>query len=129
MEKEKYYKYLFLLSACYNILNALIFIIISLLKDPAIFTMFGVLMPNSMVWLQLSLLLILILGLGYIIVAMDISQNHGLVIIGAISKVVFCIITIIYLALGEVGIMVVLLGGVDILFVCLFVEFLLRYNK
>ena len=129
MDKEKYYKYLFLLSACYNILNALIFIIVSLLKDPAIFAMFGVLMPNSMVWLQLSLLLILILGLGYIIVAMDISQNHGLVIIGGISKVVFFIITLIYFVLSEVGIMVVLLGGVDILFVCLFAEFLLKYNK
>ena len=129
MDKEKYYKYMFLVSACYNILNSLIFIIISIGKDAAIFAAFGVLLPNSMVWLQLSLLLILILGLGYIIVAMDLSQNHGLVIIGGISKVVFCIITIIYLALGEVGIMVVLLGGVDIIFVCLFVEFLLKYNK
>ncbi len=129
MDKEKYYKYLFLLAACYNILNALIFIVVSLLKDPAIFTLFGVLMPNSMIWLQLSLLLILILGLGYIIVSMDLSQNHGLVIIGGISKVVFFIITLIYFVLGEVGIMVVLLGGVDILFVCLFAEFLLKYNK
>jgi len=82
-----------------------------------------------MIWLQLSLLLILILGLGYIIVAMDISQNHGLVIIGGISKVVFFIITVIYLGLSEVGIMVVLLGGVDILFVCLFTEFLVKYDK
>ena len=129
MDKEKYYKYLFLLAACYNILNALIFIIVSLLKDPAIFILFGVLMPNSMAWLQLSLLLILIFGIGYIIVAMDISQNHGIVIIGGISKVVFFIITVIYLGLSEVGIMVVLLGGVDILFVCLFAEFLLKYNK
>ena len=129
MDKEKYYKYVFLVAACYNILNGLIFIIISLLKDAAIFTTFGVPMPNSMIWLQLSLLLILILGLGYVIVAMDISQNHGLVIIGGISKVVFFIITLIYFGLSEVGIMVVLLGGVDILFVCLFTEFLLKYNK
>jgi len=99
------------------------------LKDAAIFTTFGVPMPNSMLWLQLSLLLILLLGLGYIIVAMDISQNHGLVIIGGISKVVFFIITLIYFGLSEVGVMVVLLGGVDILFVCLFTEFLLKYNK
>jgi len=96
MDKEKYYKYLFLLAACYNILNALIFIVVSLLKDPAIFTLFGVLMPNSMVWLQLSLLFILIFGIGYLIVAMDLSQNHGIVITGGMAKVVFFIITIIH---------------------------------
>ena len=129
MDKEKYYKYMFLFSACYNILNSLIFIIISIGKDASIFAAFGVIMPNSMIWLQISLLLILILGLGYIIVAMDLSQNHGLVIIGGISKVMFCIVTIIYFALEEIGLMVVLLGGLDILFVCLFIEFLLKYNK
>lgn len=129
MDKEKYYKILFLSASIYNILTSLIFIIVSILKEATIFTAFGVPMPNSMVWLQLSLLLILILGLGYIIVAMDISQNHGLVIIGGISKVVFFIITLIYLGLSEVGIMVVLLGGVDILFVCLFAEFLVKYGK
>jgi len=129
MDKEKYYKIMFLFASIYNILTSLIFIIISILKDATTFTTFGVPMPNSMIWLQLSLLLILILGLGYIIVAMDISQNHGLVIIGGISKVVFFIITVIYLGLSEVGIMVVLLGGVDILFVCLFTEFLVKYDK
>ena len=129
MDKEKYYKYMFLFAGSYNILNGLIFLIISFSKDGAIFNMFGVPLPNSMMWLQLSLLLILIFGIGYFIVGMDISQNQGLVVIGGISKVVFFIMTIIYFVLSEVGLMIVLLGGVDILFVCLFAEFLLKHGK
>jgi len=134
MDKEKYYKYLFLFSATYNILNGTIFIITSV-AITSLFPTFGVAIPPSMIWLQLSLALIMIFGIGYIIVAMDISQNHGIVIIGGISKMLFFLMTLGYYIYGlvdpndHVGILVVLLGGVDVIIVCLFAEFLLKYGK
>ncbi len=134
MDKEKYYKYLFLFSATYNILNGTIFIIVSVAMTN-LFPVFEVPIPPSMLWLQLSLALIMVLGIGYIIVAMDISQNHGIVIIGGISKMLFFFMTLGYYIYGlvdttdHVGLIIVLLGGFDVIIVCLFAEFLLKYGK
>ncbi len=134
MDKEKYYKYMFLFSACYNVLISSSFIIVSVAMTD-LFDDFGVPIPPSMLWLQLSLGLIIIFGIGYIIVAKDLSQNHGIVIIGGISKVLFFLLTLGYYIYDlidpstHLGLIVVLLGGFDIVLVCLFTEFLLKYGK
>jgi len=128
LDKEKYYKYLFIVAGLYNIINSLIFLLASLFMIE-VFPMFGVAVPPSFVWLHLTLLLIIMFGIGYFIVARDLSDNHGVVVIGGLSKVIFAAVTFIYMILGEVGFMVFALGAVDIVFVCLFVEFLLKYKK
>ena len=82
-----------------------------------------------MVWLKLSLVLIALFGIGYILVSRDISKNHGLVLIGALAKMSFFVFALIYFFLGDVNILIVLLGGIDILMAILFVEFLINSKE
>jgi hypothetical protein len=127
MDKKKYYRYLFLIAALYNILNSVIFIGISIF-GVELFPLFGVAIPPSMIWLQLSLFLILIFGIGYIFVSRDLEKNRALVIIGGLAKLMFFIIVLIYFILGDISILIVLLGGIDMIMVILFIEFLIK-NK
>ena len=128
MNKEKYYKILFIVSALYNIINAVTFILVSIVATD-LFPLFGVEIPPSMIWLQLSLILIALLGVGYIMVSRDISKNHGLVLIGSLAKLSFFLLTLIYFFLGDVSILIVLLGGIDLIMVFLFIEFLIFQSK
>ena len=127
LDKKKYYKYLFLIAALYNILNSVIFIGISIF-GVGLFPLFGVAVPPSMIWLQLSLFLILIFGIGYIYVSRDLEKNRGLVITGGLAKLTFFIIVLSYFISGDVNILIVLLGGIDMIMVILFIEFLVK-NK
>ena len=127
MDKKKYYRYLFLIAALYNILNSVIFIGISIF-GVELFPLFGVAVPPSMVWLQLSLFLILIFGIGYIIVSRDLEKNRGLVLTGALSKLTFFMIALSYFILGDVNFLIVILGGIDLILVILFIDFLVK-NK
>ncbi len=125
MNKEKYYKILFIVAALYNIINSVTFILISIVATD-LFPVFGVAIPPSMVWLQLSLILIALLGVGYIMVSRDISKNHGLVLVGGLAKLSFFLMSLIYFFIGDLNVLIVLLGSVDLIMVILFMEFLLK---
>ena len=125
MNKEKYYKILFIVAALYNIINSVTFILISIVATD-LFPLFGVDTPPSMIWLQLSLILILLLGVGYIIVSLDISKNHGLVVIGGLTKLSFFLMSLVYFFIGDLNVLIVLLGSVDLIIVILFMEFLVK---
>jgi CHASE2 domain-containing sensor protein len=79
-----------------------------------------------MVWLQLSLILIALLGVGYIMVSRDISKNHGLVLVGGLTKLSFFLMSLVYFFIGDLNVLIVLLGSVDLIMVILFTEFLLK---
>ena len=125
MNKEKYYKILFLVAALYNIINSVTFILVSIVATD-LFPFFVVEIPTSMIWLQLSLILIALLGVGYILVSRNISKNHGLVFIGGLAKLSFFLISLIYFFIGDLNILIVLLGSVDLIMVILFMEFLVK---
>jgi len=125
MNKEKYYKILFIVAALYNIINSVTFILISIVATD-LFPVFGVAIPPSMVWLQLSLILIALLGVGYIMVSRDISKNHGLVLVGGLAKLSFFLMSLVYFFIGDLNVLIVLLGSVDLIMVILFTEFLLK---
>ena len=93
------------------------------------FPAYGVAVPPSMIWLQSTLFLVIVLGIGYFIVSKDITKNHGIVIIGIIAKLGFFTICLIYFILGDIGILTLLLASVDIAFSLLFIEFLLNLKK
>lgn len=125
MNKEKYYKILFIIAALYNIINSVTFILVSIVATD-LFPLFGVEIPPSMVWLQLSLILIALLGIGYIMVSRDISKNHGLVLVGGLAKLSFFLMSLVYFFIGDLNILIVLLGSVDLIMVILFMEFLVK---
>lgn len=128
MNKEKYYKILFIVAALYNIIISVAFISVSVVATE-LFPLFGVEISPSMIFLQLSLILIALLGVGYIMVSRDISKNHGLVLIGGLAKLSFFLMSLIYYFIGDLNILIVLLGSVDLIMVILFIEFLISQNK
>jgi hypothetical protein len=128
MDRKSYYKYLFLIGAAWNILASLSFIFTSIFNLSA-FPAYGIAVPISMIWLQSFLFLVANLGIGYFIVSMDISKNHGIVIIGVIAKLGYFLICVIYLIIGDIGILTLLFASVDVIFAVLFIEFLINYKK
>jgi hypothetical protein len=128
MDKKIYYKYLFIIGATWNILASLSFILTSIFMRSA-FPAYGIVVPISMIWLQSFLFLVANLGIGYFIVCMDISKNHGIVVIGIIAKLGYFLISLIYFIIGDIGFLTLSFASVDILFSILFIEFLLNHKK
>jgi hypothetical protein len=128
MDKKVYYKYLFIIGATWNILASLSFILTSIFMRSA-FPAYGIAVPISMIWLQSFLFLVANLGIGYFIVSLDISKNHGIVIIGIIAKLGYFLISLIYFIISDIGLLTLLLASVDIIFSILFIEFLINYKK
>ena len=128
MDKKAYYRYLFIIGAAWNILASLSFILTSIFMRSA-FPAYGIAVPISMIWLQSFLFLVANLGVGYFIVSLDISKNHGIVIIGIIAKLGYFFISLTYFIIGDIGLLTLLFAGVDIIFSILFIEFLINYKK
>ena len=128
MEKKDYYKYMYLLAALWNIGASLLFLILSII-DKSIFLTMGMQIPPSLFFLHVFIFLVISFGIGYILVSRDINKNHGVVIIGIIGKISFFICALIYMLLGDANFLLVVLGIVDIFFVCLFIEFLINFKK
>ena len=128
MDKKAYYRYLFIIGAAWNILASLSFILTSIFMRSA-FPAYGIAVPISMIWLQSFLFLVANLGVGYFIVSLDISKNHGIVIIGIIAKLGYFLISLNYFIIGDIGLLTLLFAGVDIIFSILFIEFLINYKK
>lgn len=128
MEKKRYYKYLFLLASVWNWAVSISLLILSLLA-PNIITDFGVEIPPSLVFLQMLFVLVGIFGIGFFLVYMDITSNHGIVQMSVLEKFSFFLVFLIYFVIGDVGILVLLLVIVDLIFGILFIEFLLNFKE
>ena len=128
MIKKTYYKYLFIIGAIFNWFMGISFILTSILH-PAIFEEFGTSYPPTLFFLHSLLVLIITFGIGYFIVGLDISKNQGCVILGIVSKMLFFMMCVIYFLLGDLLVIIVILGSMDFIFACLFIEFLINSKK
>jgi len=128
MDKNKYYKYLFLLAAIWNWIVTISFLILSFVA-PDVLSLFGVEIPPSLAFLQMLFILIGIFGVGFFIIYLDIESNHGIVQMSVLEKLSFFVVFLIYFIIGDVGILVLMLIIVDLIFGLLFIEFLLNFKK
>jgi hypothetical protein len=71
----------------------------------------------------------MLLGVGYIIVSRDITKNYGLILIGGLTKLSFFLMRLIYSFIGDLNILIVLLGSIDLIIAISFIEFLMSQNK
>jgi len=125
MPRQTYYRNLFLVSAAWNLLLAGSALLLQLWQFIAAGT---ALLPGWQFPIG-YLYFVCVFGFGYYLVAKDIDNNHGLVILGILGKVgVFVIFMADYLW-GAGDITQTLIGGVDLLFAFLFVEFLYTYRQ
>lgn len=125
MKRKTYYKYLFLFSAIYNWMLALVF----LFTYPILFPLSDMDLPTQHVWFQMFFVFVFVVGIGYFLVSRDVMKNQGVVIIGMISKICAFIGFLIYFIVGVIPPMGVLLGIVDLIFACFFLEFLINSKK
>jgi hypothetical protein len=79
--------------------------------------------------MQLAMGLVFALGVGYYLVSKDITKNHDLVKVGIIGKILAASVLIFHYAIGNFHVLLALCGGVDLLFVILFFEFLRTVNN
>ncbi|MFX1299028.1 MAG: hypothetical protein ACFFD2_29740 [Promethearchaeota archaeon] len=129
MDKEKYYKYLFYIGAIWNWIVAISLLFASLLFLDLIANFFGILIPPSLIWFHIVVGIIFLFGIGYYIVAKDLTKNRGVVILGSIEKFLFFGVILLYYLLGDVNIFAILLVAVDFIFGCLYFEFLVNKGQ
>jgi hypothetical protein len=129
MDKSTYYKNLFFIGGLWNLGGAIPLWLGGIFMPDFTFGIIGMAVPavlfpyHAMYWMVMSL------GIGYIIVSRDITKNDAIVVVAIIAKVLFFIDCVITLALKEANVLLVLIGIVDIIFACLFFEFLLSVKK
>ena len=128
MQKEKYYKWLFIVGGIFNWIMAISFLIASV-AIPEIFTLFGTTEPPTLFFLHAMLALIFVYGIGYAIVGLDIDKNLGCVWMGILSKLSFFTFCVIYFLIGDLDLMIVIFGSFDFVFACLFIEYIVNYKK
>ena len=121
LDKRKYYKYLFIIGAIYSWLVAGSLYIMSYFGTPAV-------LYGSMYY-QVFMFTVIIFGIGYLIVGLNIDQNHWIVLMGIIGKLlVFLFFTINYIN-GAIVLFKLIIAIGDLIFAILFIEFLLNFKK
>ena len=80
---DKYYKYMFIIAAIWNIS----FGIIIALFYPTILPLIGVTVPNTPKFIQGMCALIIVFGVGFILTALNPEGNKGFVRVAAIEKI------------------------------------------
>ena len=93
------------------------------------FSLFGMTAPPSLFFFHATMWFIVVFGVGYLMVGRDIGKNHGIAVLGVLSKIVFGIDAIVVVALAEAIPALLVFGIWDLLFAVLFAEFLLWTRK
>ncbi|MQA31783.1 MAG: hypothetical protein GEU82_18435 [Luteitalea sp.] len=82
--------------------------------------------PDSLFPYYALLPQVMLFGIGYAVVGLDLARNHTIVVLGAFGKTLFSLAVARYYLLGEVNFVLACLLVADMIQVCVFVEFLLR---
>ncbi len=125
MPREEYYKKMFFIGAIWNWVATLTFAI----GWKFLFPLFGMAFPNYLVFFMMFLGLAFVYGIGYFWVSRDISRNHDIVRMGIIGKLIVFVSMLLAWIGGEIPIIIVGSGVVDLIFAILFIEFLMTYGK
>ena len=125
MPREEYYKKMFFIGAIWNWVATLTFAI----GWKFLFPLFGMAFPNYLVFYMMFLGLAFVFGIGYFWVSRDISLNHDIVRMGIIGKMIVFVSMLLAWIGGEIPMIVVGSGVVDLIFAILFIEFLMTYRK
>jgi hypothetical protein len=135
MNKAKYYKYMFIVNGLGYILSAVIFAILAptvegflqlwgFEKDAL-----GTYSNGALFWLYSYLILIAMYGFMYVLVGLDITKNHLIISSGMIMKVAYFIIWLVFYLVGICKWEFLVVGGIDLIFMALFIEFFVNYGK
>lgn len=125
MDKRNYYKKLFIIGALWNLCAGTLFFVLSFIGDIG-FVLLDMQVPPSLFFFHVMALWVLVFGIGYLIVGLNIDKNHGIILLGIMAKLIFFLSAVIYVALGHANFLLVALGSVDLVFAILYIEFLIK---
>jgi hypothetical protein len=125
--RMRYYRWMFLAAAAWNIFasGAVLF----LLTNPAVRISKRIPNPADPLILQLLASCLFLFGLGYYWVSRSLSNNHGLVMLGAIGKTIVFLLFFGHALAGTIPLGLAVPTVVDLLFAALFLEFLLHWRR
>jgi hypothetical protein len=129
MGKSAYYKKLFFIAGLWNIVIAIPAWIGMIFQPEFAAGIFGMAPPTLLYPYHAMLWFVISFGVGYLIVSNDITKNHGIVVIGILAKTLYFIDCVITLSLKQANVLLLLIGIGDLIFACLFLEFLYTFGK
>ncbi|MCE7748565.1 MAG: hypothetical protein GPJ51_09200 [Candidatus Heimdallarchaeota archaeon] len=134
MDKEKYYKYMFLSGVLYNLGAGLLFGLLPIFIA-GFLPAFGIENPPSLIFLHLVIVLVFGLAIAYFLAMKDLPKARSLALVGGISKILFFLTAVIYFILalttpisGCSWAMVLILVP-DLIQGSMFLEFFFKYDK
>ncbi len=119
---------IFLAAAVWNWTLGIVFLVLPRI-DINYFTLTGLVIPNTMLWFDSFMGLILVFGFGFFLVSRNMMENHGLIMMAIFEKSWVFIAPMAWFFLGQGSIWVVVFASGDLLFGLLFIEDLLAIRK
>lgn len=129
MDRNKYYKYMFLSGAIWNWAVGILFTLLSIFLLPTLASLFGLLVPPSLIFVHSFLALVFAVGVGLFIISRDITKNHGIAQMCVVEKFLIFIVILVYFFLGDCNIFLVIPVIVDLIYGILFLEFAINVKK
>ena len=126
LEKNQYYKLLFLIGAIWNWGAGAIFLILTIFI-PSSIELFGAKIPPTFIWFHIIIALVLLFGLFFFMTSRNLEKYHDIVIFFVIEKFIFFFIPLIYFLVGDINFLALTIFIVDLIFGCLYLEFWLKF--
>ena len=127
MDKNQYYKHMFLIAALWNWIIAVIMVLLSIVL-PSSARDFGMEVPPTWFFYHLMWFFVFVIGILLFVISRDLEKYHGLMFIFVIEKVGVFLIGLAYYLIGDVNEGGLLIGVVDLIFGILFIEFLINFK-
>ncbi|NHI93992.1 MAG: hypothetical protein EAX96_16000 [Candidatus Lokiarchaeota archaeon] len=122
MDREAFYKYLFLIAGIYNIAVA----VPMLLAYPFMLPVLGLSLPNYTLWMYLFFAYVIMFGGAFIWISTSLKEHKNLAVLGLIEKIISSILFINFV-FSSGSIMLLIFGLIDLVFAVIFAEFLYNY--
>ena len=129
MERKKYYKYMFLSGAIWNLAIGIIFFLGTIFMLSYLASNYDLKIPPSLVFVHGFLMLVFIVGIGLFVVSTDVTKYRNIVIMFIFEKFLAFIIFIAYFIKGDYNFLLVIPVIIDLIYGCLFLEYFINVKK
>ncbi len=123
LNSEAGYRRMFTLAAIYNL--GLGFVFLVFFSQLMVLFHMPVPPPEMAVFHQMAILLAMVFGVGYRMVSRDLHGQKGIVVLGAIGKVVVFLLFLYHFIFSGLHVAIFLIGVGDLIFAVLFCKFLM----
>ena len=129
MTLDKYYKFMFLIGAIWNLSVGLIFLTITIFAFDFGVSLFELVPPDSTVFIQNFLVLVFAIGIGLLVVSFNPKKYYWIVVMFAFEKFAINFVVIPHYFMREFNFLFVAMILVDLVWGILFTEFLIRFRR